>query len=116
MQAENPKQQYLLLRALNEVITSLTGDATLPDRQQDEVSLHHLYHLLPAHMSSLVGLAFAPINELSLACDFMLLLCVMSHHCAQHTPKPEDCKMTPSCAHVSISICTYHVSSRLLRH
>ncbi|DBB08467.1 hypothetical protein WJX82_000009 [Trebouxia sp. C0006] len=36
-QAENPKQQYLLLRALNEVITSLTGDATLPDRQQDEV-------------------------------------------------------------------------------
>lgn len=36
-QAENPKQQYLLLRALNEVITSLTGDATLPDKQQDEV-------------------------------------------------------------------------------
>jgi len=60
MQAENPKQQYLLLRALNEVITSLTGDATLPDRQQDEVSL---YHLLPAHMISLVGLAFAPINK-----------------------------------------------------
>lgn len=65
MQAENPKQQYLLLRALNEVITSLTGDATLPDRQQDEVSLHHL---LPAHVISLVGLAFTPIYELSLAC------------------------------------------------
>ncbi len=64
MQAENPKQQYLLLRALNEVITSLTGDATLPDRQQDEVSLHHL---LPAHMISLVGLAFAPINKIAKA-------------------------------------------------
>ncbi len=87
MQAENPKQQYLLLRALNEVITSLTGDASLPDRQQDEVSLHHL---LPAHMISLVGLAFAPINELSLACHCTPFLRVMSHHCAEHTPKPED--------------------------
>lgn len=38
MQAENPKQQYLLLRALNEVITSLTANTSLPDRQQDEVS------------------------------------------------------------------------------
>jgi len=56
MQAENPKQQYLLLRALNEVITSLTPDAALPDRQQDEVSLHHL---LPPHMISLLELAFA---------------------------------------------------------
>ena len=74
MQAENPKQQYLLLRALNEVITSLTGDASLPDRQQDEVSLHHL---LPAHMI-LVGLAFAPINELSLACHCMF--CFVSCH------------------------------------
>ena len=69
MQAENPKQQYLLLRALNEVITSLTGDATLPDKQQDEVSLHHLHHLLPANMISSLGLAFAPVNEPSLACD-----------------------------------------------
>lgn len=37
VQAENPKQQYLLLKALNEVITSLTAHTTLPDRQQDEV-------------------------------------------------------------------------------
>lgn len=35
-QAENPKQQYLLLHALNEVITSLNANTTLPDRQQDE--------------------------------------------------------------------------------
>lgn len=39
LQAENPKQQYLLLKALNEVITSLTAHTTLPDRQQDEVWL-----------------------------------------------------------------------------
>ena len=42
MQAENPKQQYLLLRALNEVITSLTADASLPERQQDEVGSTYL--------------------------------------------------------------------------
>lgn len=42
LQAENPKQQYLLLRALNEVITSLTADTSLPERQQDEVSSTYL--------------------------------------------------------------------------
>lgn len=43
LQAENPKQQYLLLRALNEVITSLTANTPLPERQQDEVSFTCLF-------------------------------------------------------------------------
>ena len=41
LQAENPKQQYLLLHALNEVITSLNANTVLPDRQQDEVKLEN---------------------------------------------------------------------------
>ena len=53
LQAENPKQQYLLLHALNEVITSLNANTTLPDRQQDEVNCNqtvchaqHMFSLL----------------------------------------------------------------------
>ena len=40
VQAENPKQQYLLLKALNEVITSLglpPANTQLPATQQDQV-------------------------------------------------------------------------------
>lgn len=40
MQAENPKQQYLLLKALNEVITSLglpPANTQLPAVHQDQV-------------------------------------------------------------------------------
>lgn len=49
LQAENPKQQYLLLRALNEVITSLTADTSLPERQQDEVGFIWSLARLPPH-------------------------------------------------------------------
>ena len=45
----------------------------------------------------------------------MALLRVMSHHCAERTSSPEDCKVTPS-VHVFISIRTYHVSTRPLHH
>lgn len=50
LQAENPKQQYLLLRALNEVITSLTANTSLPERQQDEVSSPCLFIGMNAFM------------------------------------------------------------------
>ena len=52
MQAENPKQQYLLLKALNEVITSLglpPANTQLPATQQDQVQFS-----LPASMHAVV--------------------------------------------------------------